>query len=61
MTIQPNMLFQGLSRDEIDDIIAPLPRCHLAAGDVLFHEGDTGASLYLVVSGIIEIYTTRAS
>jgi NTE family protein len=60
VTVQANLLFQGLSPGEINDITAPLPRRHLNAGDVLFHEGDPGAIMYLVVSGIIEIYTTRA-
>lgn len=60
MTTQPNLLFQGLSPDDTDAIIASLPRCHLNAGDVLFHEGDRGAAMYLVMSGIIEIYTIRA-
>ncbi len=55
-----NLLFQGLSPDDVNDITAPLPRRHLAAGDVLFHEGETGAAMFLVVSGIIEIFTTRA-
>jgi len=59
-TSQSNLLFQGLSPDEVDEIIAPLPRCQLTAGAVLFHEGDSGAAMYLVMSGIIEIYTTRA-
>jgi len=60
VTVQANLLFQGLSPAEIDDITAPLPRRHLSAGEVLFHEGDPGAIMYLVVTGTIEIYTTRA-
>ncbi len=59
-TTQPNVLFHGLSPEAIDEIIAPLVRCHLDPGDVLFREGDTGEAMYLVMSGIIEIYTTRA-
>ena len=58
--LHSNMLFQGISPDEIDAVADALPRCHLSAGDVLFHEGDSGRAMYLVVSGIIEIYTTRA-
>lgn len=55
-----NLLFQGVPSKEIGAVVDPLPRCHLAAGEVLFREGDSGHAMYLVVSGIIEIYTTRA-
>lgn len=54
-----NLLFQDLPTDAIDTIIAPLPRRRLSAGEALFHEGETGAAMYLVVSGIIEFFTTR--
>jgi NTE family protein len=59
-TLHANLLFQGLTPAEIDQIIAPLPRCRLAAGESLFAEGDTGSTMYLVMSGIIEIFTIRA-
>ena len=59
-TLHTNLLFAGLPPETVEEIIRPLPRLSLAAGDVLFREGDTGAAMYLVMSGIIEIYTTRA-
>lgn len=58
--LHTNLLFQGVPPDEISAVVDPLPRSHLSAGEVLFREGDSGNAMYLVLSGIIEIYTTRA-
>jgi NTE family protein len=54
-----NLLFQGVPPQAVDEIARPLRRVELAAGETVFHEGDRGDVLYLVLSGVIEIYTQR--
>ncbi|MBN2116001.1 MAG: SpoIIE family protein phosphatase [Anaerolineales bacterium] len=47
--------FTALPPDELDRLVAELDVVRLAAGDILFHEGDPGEHLYVVVSGELEI------
>jgi phosphoserine phosphatase RsbU/P len=47
--------FTDLPDEELDRIAATLDMVNLQAGDILFHEGDTGEHMYVVVSGELEI------
>ncbi len=44
-------LFGGLEPDVVDHVIALLKERHYEAGAVVFGEGDTGKSMYIVRSG----------
>lgn len=54
-----NLLFDGLPAEDIATLTADLPRIRLASGDVLFTQGDTGSSLFLVLSGMMRIFAYR--
>jgi predicted acylesterase/phospholipase RssA len=56
-----NLFFRGLDPEEIDAIARPLERVRLLPGEVLFQQGEVGTALYLVLSGMIQIYTPRAT
>lgn len=47
--------FTALPPDELDRLVAELDVVNLQSGDILFHEGDPGEHLYVVVSGELEI------
>jgi serine phosphatase RsbU (regulator of sigma subunit) len=47
--------FTALPPDELDRLVAQLDVVHLNSGEVLFHEGDPGEHLYVVVKGELEI------
>ena len=47
--------FTALPAAELDRLVAELDVVHLNSGDILFHEGDPGEHLYVVVSGELEI------
>lgn len=47
--------FTDLPNDELDRIASTLDVVNLKSGDILFHEGDTGEYLYVVVSGELEV------
>jgi serine phosphatase RsbU (regulator of sigma subunit) len=47
--------FTALPPAELDRLVAELNVVNLNSGDILFHEGDPGEHLYVVVSGELEI------
>jgi len=47
--------FTDLPNDELDQIASTLDVVNLKSGEILFHEGDTGEYLYVVVSGELEV------
>ena len=47
--------FTDLPADELDRILAQLETVNLKSGEILFHEGDPGENMYIVVSGNLEI------
>lgn len=53
------VLCAGLAADEVEVLSRHMERHELAAGDVLFREGDPGDRLYVLLSGVITI-STRA-
>ncbi len=48
-------LLQQLGEDLVNHLAQVAKPIHLAAGDIVFSQGDVGASLYLVVDGIVEV------
>jgi serine phosphatase RsbU (regulator of sigma subunit) len=48
-------LFTDLPDNELDRLILLLDAVHLEDGEILFHEGDPGEHLYIVVSGELEV------
>jgi signal transduction histidine kinase len=53
--LQTNRLFIGIPADLIDNIGSDVCLLHFDANDVIFHEGDLGDCLYLVIEGSIRI------
>jgi len=47
--------FTDLPDEELDRIAATLDVVKLQSGEILFHEGDTGQHMYVVVSGELEV------
>ena len=54
-------LFRGLDREAANDLAHKLSSIRLSRGAVLFHEGDTGNQLYVVMSGKIKLGRTGAT
>lgn len=44
-------LFSGLSQEALESFVSELQLVHLASGEVLFHEGEPGDALYVIVEG----------
>jgi CRP-like cAMP-binding protein len=51
-------LFEQLSETEIQDVLASARRRRFSRGDVIFHEGDTGDTLYLIAAGRVALRVT---
>jgi CRP/FNR family cyclic AMP-dependent transcriptional regulator len=49
-------LFQGLSDDDREVLAQRLTEKRLAAGEIVFSQGDKGSSMYIVQSGAVQIY-----
>ena len=47
--------FTDLPPDELDHLLTELDTLNLKSGEILFHEGDPGEHLYIVVKGELEI------
>ena len=54
-TISTTPLFAGLSREDLARITGKLKEESFAAGQTVFHQGDTGQSLYIIRSGAVEV------
>jgi CRP/FNR family cyclic AMP-dependent transcriptional regulator len=50
------VLFQDIPADEIFHVAQITEEKRIPAGDVLFHEGDPGDSLYIVVEGSVRVH-----
>jgi CRP/FNR family transcriptional regulator, cyclic AMP receptor protein len=48
-------LFDGLAPQSVDRILAAARRVRLSRGEVLFHEGDRGESVFLIESGKVAV------
>ena len=49
-------LFAGLSDSELARVSRDLHRRHYGGGETIFHQGDAGDAIYLIVSGRVRIY-----
>ncbi len=54
-------LFSSLPRDEIRHLAQTLRSCELAAGELLFEEGEKGERFYIVLEGELEIIKALGS
>ena len=48
-------LFAGLSQDALESLVSELQLVQLSANEVLFHEGDPGDALYVIVEGEVAV------
>lgn len=48
-------LFSGLSQEALESLVAELTLVQLAPDEVLFHEGDPGDALYVIVEGEVAV------
>ena len=53
--LRQSPLLTGLSEDELEQMVQASTVVHLPAGSVLIHEGDIGHSMYIVLSGELEV------
>ena len=51
-------LFSGLTADQLDELVAASRSLRLVKRDELFHKGDAGSQVYVVVSGKLKALTT---
>ncbi len=56
LLIRKIKLFHGLTTEEIANIFAHCKQVQLSEGEVLFKKGDIGKSLYVLISGKIEVF-----
>ncbi len=48
-------LFAGLSQDALESLVAELQLVQLEPNEILFHEGDPGDALYVIVEGEVAV------
>ncbi|WZH52012.1 MAG: Crp/Fnr family transcriptional regulator [Nocardioides alkalitolerans] len=53
-------LFSALDDDSIESLVSSLAETRLRRGEVLFHEGDSGDKLYVVLEGKVKLGRTSA-
>lgn len=49
-------MFEGLSADDLDHLASNLVERQLKAGEMIFDQGDTGTSMYIVAVGQVNIH-----
>jgi transcriptional regulator with AAA-type ATPase domain/polyferredoxin len=57
--LQRSFLFASIPSDQLEAIAARAELLDCPAGVVMFHEGDAGDSLYIVVEGSISVFSTN--
>ncbi len=50
-------LFQDVPPEALTELMPHLAECRLAAGETLFHQGDTGSDCFVILSGSVEVIT----
>lgn len=58
--LRHTLLFAGLSDGELERVAQDLHRRQYAAGEAIFHQGDRGTAVYIVVTGRVRIYVPTA-
>ena len=54
-TLASTPLFSGMSQEALEALVAELQLVHLVKGEALFHEGDPGDALYVIVEGEVSV------
>ena len=54
-TLASTPLFSGMSQEALEALVAELELVQLAQGQALFHEGDPGDALYVIVEGEVAV------
>lgn len=57
-TLKPIDIFQSLTEEMLQSLSSKFHLASLEAGQVLFHKGDQGDSLYLVQTGLLKVVST---
>lgn len=60
-TLSDVPLFKGMSKKLLRKLLIDLSQKKYTAGDVIFHEGDTGMAVYVVLEGSVKILRTLNS
>lgn len=53
--LQRTPLFAGLSQEALESLVQELTLVHLGVDEILFHEGDAGDALYVIVEGEVAV------
>jgi len=53
--LQRTPLFAGLSQEALESLVQQLTLVHLGVDEILFHEGDAGDALYVIVEGEVAV------
>jgi tetratricopeptide (TPR) repeat protein len=53
----PSPLFESMEKDELDAVITRMELEHFGDGDIVITEGEAGASMYVIVSGEVKVFT----
>lgn len=59
-TVGDNSLFEGIDHSGIHELLAVVPQRTVSRGEILFHAGDLGDELILVLSGALEASLEQA-
>lgn len=51
-------LFRGVNPVDLEALVKAMTLQHFTAGHTLFHKGDVGDTMYIIISGRIRIFTT---
>ncbi len=54
-----NLLFDGIDNADVTPLVSDIVPVHVAVGDILFSEGDSGECLYLLLSGSVRAFVTQ--
>lgn len=55
LSVEGHALFQGLSRQELDEISQRFQHLKFSFGEAVFHENDCDRDLYILVNGLVTI------
>jgi len=53
-------LFDGLSAEEVREVVRPAEKLHLQAGELLFEQGQEAYAMYLIQSGEVQVLAADA-
>jgi CRP/FNR family cyclic AMP-dependent transcriptional regulator len=53
--LQETEFFQGLTADQVSEVLKIGNIVHFAQGDVIMKEGDIGDTMYVILDGVVEV------